>query len=243
VSFNQGALVGPDIFAQVYNARGHRIRLQRRINQRAAGNQGHPAVTGLQGDGFVVAWTRFNKDFTETDVRARRFTNTGAAASREFRVNRGTANSSSRPALAGLPDDGFVIAWQSENRSFDIMAQRYRADGRPAGGEFRLNRHRANSQTDVVLAPVQNGFVAAWGSLEQGAGGSGIFGRIFDLSADPTTPREFRVNTSQAGNQILPSIAGSPDNRNFTVIWEGGEFPNTDIFGQRFLAPPLPPPP
>ncbi|HWS74147.1 MAG TPA: hypothetical protein VN324_03295, partial [Quisquiliibacterium sp.] len=84
----------------------------------------------------------------------------------EFQVNTETFDHQASPAVAALAAGGWVVAWSSYGQDGDEMgvyAQRYAADGRTAGGEFRVNAETDGGQRDVALAGLaQGGFVALW---------------------------------------------------------------------------------
>ena len=64
----------------------------------------------------------------------------------EFRINTVTARAQEMPAIARLADRGFVVVWQSnleDGSEWGIFGQRYKADGKRAGGAFLVNTTRA----------------------------------------------------------------------------------------------------
>jgi Ca2+-binding RTX toxin-like protein len=77
-------------------------------------------------------------------------------------------NSAQNPALAGLADGGFVMAWEvwdQNSGDADVYAQRYDAAGRALGGEFRVNTSIAGAQHNAsVIALWNGGFRVSWES-------------------------------------------------------------------------------
>src|SRR6185295_17546203 len=59
-----------------------------------------------------------------------------------FRVNTYTTGDQQSPRFSILPNGESVAVWtrrQQDNSIFGLFSQRYRADGTPLGGEFRVD--------------------------------------------------------------------------------------------------------
>jgi hypothetical protein len=93
----------------------------------------------------------------------------------EFRVNASTALSQETPAMARLPDGGYVVAWSTRVRGsppsvpvYDagngILAQRFGADGAPVGGEKLIDPLVAGRYGERPRAAALNdgGYIVAW---------------------------------------------------------------------------------
>ncbi len=145
------------------------------------------------------------------------------------------------------PGGNFVVVWQSygsagTDDSYDsIHAQRFSADGAPAGTEFQVNSYTFYRQTepDVVMRPAGD-FVVVWNS-DPAAGDSywSIEGQRFSAIGNPLGS-QFRVNSLTANRQDKAAIAAAPDGR-FVVVWEsrgsgGSDTELMSIQGQRFAA-------
>jgi hypothetical protein len=233
-SFNQFG-IGADVIVRVFDADSRPVGRERRVNSRTRGDQTQPQITAHE-DGFAIAFTSFSEDGNDSEVMARFFNNNARPFGREFQANTETDSFQVLPAITTLPNNRIAIAWQSLGQDGDlggIFGQIFNPHGNRVGREFQLNIHTDNWQENVALAPTQNGFVAAWNSWEQDASGIGIFGRVFDESGQPTKPKDFRINTFQAGDQIVPSIAGSPNGSRVIFFWTSANGqPDTDLYGQ-----------
>ena len=112
-----------------------------------------------------------------------------------------------------------------------------RAQGAPAGPEFRANTYTPGNEFGASVArDAASNFVAVWQSSNQDGSLTGIFGQRYAASGGPLGP-EFRVNTYTTGNQFGPAVATDAAG-NFVVVWtsqlqDGSAF---GIFGQRFAA-------
>jgi hypothetical protein len=137
----------------------------------------------------------------------------------EFRINTYTTGHQmiARPAME--PDGDFVVVWTSDGQDGDFGAfgQRFAASGAPRGGEFRINAYTTGSQDAPAVAVGSRGdFVAVWGSVQDGDGGS-IQGRRYDTAGNPIGG-EFLVNTVTTGYQYRPRVGLASDGR-FVVSW------------------------
>ena len=83
-----------------------------RINVTTNNDQETPSVACLTGGGFVVVWGGKGSG-DNSGVFRDRYGADGVALGGEFLVNTHTANQQKLPAVAALPDGGFLAAWQS----------------------------------------------------------------------------------------------------------------------------------
>jgi hypothetical protein len=67
-----------------------------------------------------------------------------------------------RPALARLPDGGFVVVWADKRESERIRAQRYSLDGTKNGPEFRANTVPGLHRVPMVACLANGNIVIAW---------------------------------------------------------------------------------
>jgi VCBS repeat-containing protein len=110
---------GDGIFAQVFNASGAVVGGQVAVNQFTSSSQFEPMVSATPDGGFLVAWTDFGSNPTETPnqgsgaVIARRFDATGAATTDEFLINVETQSTQNQPALATLANGAIAAIWVS----------------------------------------------------------------------------------------------------------------------------------
>jgi hypothetical protein len=67
-----------------------------------------------------------------------------------------------RPALARLPDGGFVVVWADKRADQRIRAQRYGLDGTKNGPEFRANTVPGLHRVPMVASLANGNIVIAW---------------------------------------------------------------------------------
>lgn len=151
----------------------------------------------------------------------------------DFLVNTTTENYQCCSRIAPLSGGGFVIVWQDTSQTggdtsgFAIRAQRYSADGTPAGNEFLVNTTTENDQFEPAVAALRGGgFVVVWTSRE-GVGHFHIRGRIFNASGQGVggfnhdgapAPGDFQVNEPVNNVNTSPYVAGF-DAGGFVVVW------------------------
>jgi Ca2+-binding RTX toxin-like protein len=158
----------------------------------------------------------------------------------ELQVNTTTANHQTYPHIAALADGGFVVAWTSANQDGSgtgIYAQRYATDGAPLGGEWQVNTTTADYQQLSCIAALADGsFVVSWTSANQDGSDNGIYAQRYAADASPLGD-EWRVNSTTANSQQLPSIAALADG-GFVVTWtsSGQDGSGTGIYAQRYAA-------
>lgn len=179
------------------------------------------------------------------DVYFQRFSASGAPLGEEGVANVARDFNQRTPAIAALPNGGFVITWTTDVPSFsservnssqtrrgaaraDIMGRIFNADGTPAGGEFRVNTTNWPSASPAVSVRDDGGFAIAWTHHLAGTQeGGDIWFRSYDGSGTPQGA-PVRANTRVFGDQFAPSIA-TLGNRHLLVwtsmgqdsSWEG----------------------
>lgn len=134
-------------------------------------------------------------------------------------VNTYTKDSQEGASVAPLAGGGFVVIWRSIDYIYrDVshvgtFGQRYDASDKPVGKEFRINNLRAYSS---VAGLADGGFIVTWtNSLNRDD--SNVYAQRFN-AAGQRQGGAFLVNTTTAGNQYGPSVAGLPDG-GFVFVW------------------------
>lgn len=173
---------------------------------------------------------------------------TPEAAGSEVQVNSYTTDSQQRPAVAVLPDGGFVVVWQGAGSYFgdtgsSIEGQRYASDGSALGGELQVNTYTTSLQRSPVATALPSGeFIVVWHSFGSDNGDSSfssIQGQRFS-SDGSFSGAQFLVNTYTTSLQGDSAIAVDPAG-DFVVVWSsfgssGGDSSYTSVQGQRFTS-------
>jgi hypothetical protein len=201
---------GWEIYAQRYNAAGAPQGGEILVNTTTEGLQIEANVASLADGGFVIAWDFFDQDGSASDVHMQRFDAAGAKQGSETLVNTTTADYQQRPALAVLPDGGYVVTWISLNQDgsgWGVYAQRYDASGVKDGAETLINTTTANDQVFPTVSSLPGGgYVVAWASDGQDGSEYGVYSTRFLPVAESSTPD--LVAASDTGNSQTDNLTG-----------------------------------
>jgi hypothetical protein len=227
------------VFGQRYASTGEPLGPEFRVNT-YTGFQNYPAVASDASGNFVVVWTSAFQDGAVEGVFGQRYDSTGAPLGPEFRVNKFTAFSQDKAAVASDPSGKFVVVWESSEQdgSYDgVFRRRCCSSTGALGPDLRVNTFTTNSQGHPAVASDSSGnFVVIWAGQGVGDGSGGVFGRLFASSGAPLGP-EFRVNTYTTGAEFEPAVAADAFG-NFVVVWTSlhpGLLVH-EVFGQRYSA-------
>lgn len=214
------------------------------VNSFTTCGQLDPAVAVDPNGNFVVVWTSYCQEGSESGVFARTFNSIGAQVSGDLQVNSFTTSYQDDPSVGMDSGGNFVVVWASDLQDgsiYGIFGRRFDLSGSPLGGEFPVNTYTTSSQRrpDVAVDPNGN-FVVVWQSYDQDGSAEGIFGRRFTAGAAPAGV-EFQVNTSTTGYQTRPEVASDPDG-NFVVVWQStfGDGSSYGVFARLFDSAGLP---
>ena len=122
------------IFARRYNAAGTAQGNEFKVNTTTTGDESAPSVgVDLDGD-FVIAWQfyAYGGDSYEYGMFARRYTNSGATAGGEFRIDTATTRTHFDIDLARNEAGKFVASWVMNDLSgggAGIFARRFTSNG------------------------------------------------------------------------------------------------------------------
>lgn len=215
-----GDASGSAVHAQLYAADGSKVGGEFLVNTQTNGSQASPVVTGLSNGGFVVSWQDQNS--TSGDIKAQIYGANGAPVGGEFLINSVTANNQNTPAITGLPNGGFVVAWTNQGSvAPDIKAQVYDANGAKVGSEFLVNSTSANfDQERASIATLSNGdFVVTWNDFR--TGNWEVRGQVFHPGASGATKvgSEFTVDTAYYNSRMVAGVTGLA-NGNFVISFE-----------------------
>lgn len=214
------------------------------INTYTTDYQTFPAI-GCGDDGrFVVVWSSFGQDGSNSGVFGQRFDNSGAQAGSEFQVNEYTPGTQDYPAIGVAADGDFVVVWTSDSQdgySLGIFGQRFSSAGTRTGIEFRVNSYTSGDQSYPAISVSGSGsFVVTWASAGQDGDDLGIFGQRFTSTASESGT-EFRVNSATTGAQGYPAVTMDGAGR-FVIAWssDGQDGDDTGVFAQRFASDGIP---
>jgi len=222
------------VFGQRFNFAGTKVGAEFQVNSYTTGDQAEPAVAANGQGNFVVVWISEAQDGSDDGIFAQRYDSSGAKVGPEFLVNTTTSGGQREPAVAMMPDGGFVVVWEGAH----VYGQRFDAAGAKVGGEFQMGEHPFfNRALPAVATDGAGRFVVVWTSSgDADSYSDAISGQRFDASGGKLGS-EFQVNTYTTGSQAYPKIAMERAG-NFVVAWDSA-FQDGDsigVFAQRFDA-------
>jgi hypothetical protein len=112
------------------------------------------------GIGLVAAWIE-QAPGSAPQVKLRTF-DADTLSGPESQVSTAEVEPLIRPALARLPDNGFVVVWADKRQDERIRAQRYSLDGTKNGPEFRANTAPGLHRVPMVASLTNGNIVIAW---------------------------------------------------------------------------------
>jgi autotransporter passenger strand-loop-strand repeat protein len=214
-----GDTSGSSVKAQLYAADGSKVGGEFLVNTQTTGSQASPVVTSLSNGGFVVSWQDQNS--TNGDIKAQIYSASGAPVGTEFLINSVTANNQNTPAITGLPNGGFVVAWTNQGSSApDVKAQVYNASGAKVGSEFLVNSASVYDQERASIATLSNGdFIVTWNDFR--TGNWEVRGQVFHPTASGASKvgSEFTVDTAFYNSRMVAGVTGLA-NGNFVISFE-----------------------
>jgi len=222
------------LFFHVYSAGGELLTSSAEVGE----NPFSPKVLPQPGGGFLLLWQDDpNLDDDESPVQGfvQRFDGDGNALGARLEAP-SLANRS--PATAPAPDGGFVAMFPKlrEGISYDLLAERYDAEGRSLGNPFLINERPiarlSGSPPFQLSATGSGGFVAVW-ERRPGPGSlaGGFFARRFSLSG--VLGAELAVAEGPVTG--LPDLAALPGG-GFAATWQGEDGDGWGVFARWFDA-------
>jgi hypothetical protein len=203
----------------------------------------NPAVAVLNNSNVVVVFGSFDQagPYTLQDVYGQILSPTGQKVGTNFLINQFTAYNQRTPAVAALPNGGFVVAWVSEQEqaainepgidntngtsagqivlpSVDIFARLYNGSGVAQGGEFLVDTNALNPCANPAVAAAADGsFLVAWSGRDMvnTTNGWDIYARTF--SSAGAGGATALVNTHLPGNQYAPHISAIAGD--YLLVW------------------------
>jgi serralysin len=190
-----------------------------------------PVVVALPGGNFVITWYSADSgDGSGACVRAALFDPNGTPLGPDFIVNTTTSNSQIHPEAVMLADgQHFVITWWtgtnlSGGNGLEVRARVFNVDGTPVAADFLVDAAAGGVTTGSpqVGALADGRFVIVWNDTSAADGGGLVLRAQLYTPTGTLVGGEFIVNSTGAGDQSHPTIAGLPDG-GFAVAWHSND--------------------
>ena len=225
------------IYAQRYDASGNPSGSEFQVNTYVSGGQINASVHSLENGGFIVVWQSFGQDSSEYGIYAQIYDASGNPSGSEFQVNTSVTLDQINPVVTSLKGGDFIIVWQSANQDgsdFGIIAQRFKVDGTPVGGEVIVNTHTDGAQTTPsITALADGGYVIAWHSHSQDGSGPGVYAQRYNADGS-MNGEETPLNEYIFSDHRFPAITSLGNG--FVAAWEskGQDGSSTGVYARIF---------
>lgn len=227
------------IFARRFNANGTAAGDEIRINGTRGGTQTRPAVAMAPDGRAVIVWDGAGTGDSD-GIFFRRLTRTGLLDGGEIKVNTTTAGQQAYADVEMAADGQFVVTWShraADANDWEILAQRFSANGTPQGSEIAVNTTQTNNQIHPSVSVADDGeFVVGWSSLAQDGDSWGAFAQRF-AAAGTKIGTETRLNQTTAGEQRDVRLAISAGGE-FLASWNqrGSSAPGQQLIARAFTG-------
>lgn len=159
-----------------------------------------PAIVETS-QGLVTAWIE-QAPGVPLQVKIRTF-DRDTLSGPESQVSTAEVEPLIRPALARLPDGGFIVVWADKRANERIRAQRYGVDGTKMGPEFRANTVPGLHRVPMVSSLANGNIVIAWRA--RSAAPLLVHLQIFDASGPVGTEQTTTLDVTEAAMTALDS--------------------------------------
>ena len=244
---------GSAIYAQRFDANDNRVGREFLVNTTTAGNQGsggdsvdatHIFDAVLTADGSVyVTWQSDNVDGAGTGIEGI-VIDVDAAFYSEYTVNSTTSGAQTVSSVAGLPDGGAIVVWQSasgDGSGSCIKGQLLDAKGQPVGAEFTVNTTTAGDQLTPQVAALADGtFQVVWSTDSGGHIKSQGYTYSYDgagnVSGVVANGAEYNVDSGTAASKMRVPVITALDDGGYMVVWEASLNGNWVVYGREYDA-------
>jgi len=201
-----------------------------------------PQLAQLVDGSFVMTWYVESTVPGDTEIFFQRFGVDGGPVGSAQQVNADNSVADARQQIAALTDGGWVIVWhtegsQGDGTDFEVMFQRYDAQGNPVGNNTMVNLSDSVDDTSpTILGLPDGGWMIAWEGFPGTNGGDReIVGRRYDSAGVPTGVPT-KLDDPDVGVDALPKLALLNDG-GWILAWQGFPASGTwDVFHKRFDA-------
>ncbi|WP_419905425.1 VCBS domain-containing protein [Kiloniella sp.] len=212
-----------------------------RINTETSADQNDASVTNLSDGGWVVTWVSYGQDGSAHGIFGQAYNADGSRFGGEFQINTETYAPQLSPSVSALSGGGWIVVWESMTNftdyTFDILGQAYKADGSKQDGEFLINTHINQDQTEPSVSGLADGgWIVTWMSDSQDGSGYGVYAQAYNADGTPKGG-EFQVSTETTGSQSLSTVIGL-SNGGWIITWTDQGFGRSaeDVYARVYNA-------
>ncbi|RAK57277.1 hypothetical protein [Phenylobacterium deserti] len=231
-----------NIRAQRFDASGDKLGDEFRVNSTTANAQSDPAVIGLKGGGFVIAWTTVPDAASPIfkDVLSQLFDATGDKVGGEQQNPGGPwPGPHTSASVSALEDGGYVVTINDHQLDVDtpdpdVYGHRYDAAGKLVGEPFLVNAPSSLEERNPSSAGLKDGgLVVVWDLQIDSIHTGKIFVQRLDADGEKVGGEVLLSETAGYLASSGRSVAGLADG-GYVVLWKAEE--SRELFAQRFAA-------
>jgi len=225
----------PDLIWSTVVDRGARVTSDVRAH-RKRWVSGYPAISGFDGDDWIILWTDFYAiDGSEQGILGRRLRTDLRPAGDVFTINSTTEGRQIDPHVATAVTGRHFAVWSDQGNfeKADIRARILESSGAPLGNEIVVAESTGTGTLGARVAAIHDRFLVTW-SARDSEGDFEIYFRSYDDNGSAGSL--VRANRLTGGNQIYPDVAICADGR-FLIVWKSTSARterNGGIYGQWF---------
>ncbi len=215
-----------DISARLFTNAGAASGSDITVNDSTSGFQGYPAVAMDSAGNHVIVWQSNGTDGDGNGIFAKVYDNSGNVTVNQFQVNTTAAGNQQEPSVGMDGDGNFVISWSSwdaTNNVYQVMAQRFAANGTAQGSEFAVSDSATISHDHSHVAMTQEGtFVIGYSSFSADGEQHGVYVQAYKTDGTANGAPTL-VNTETASFQHMSHMAWSRDSLSAMIAWQSGD--------------------
>lgn len=146
-------------------------------------------------------------------------------------VNQTNTGYQVNPSVSYLTSGGYMLVWNSQDDpsalNFDVIGQRYLADGTRYGINFKVNNIISGNQSYPTVAGNRtynsNHYIVAWASQNASTGLYNVYYQIYHNNT-PIRAYDIQLDSSNpaTSNQKFPRVAGLY-NGNYVITWSADD--------------------
>jgi len=190
------------------------------VNTTTTNEQSAPAITSLEGGGWLIAWQSFTEpadgDTVTNGIYMQIYAEDGSKVGEETHVNTSTAGAQTLPSITGLEGGGFLAMWTDSSNSSSRF-QLFDASGQAIGSEQTLTNQTG---TISAIARTGGGFTLAYEAQNANPDRDVVI-QNFDGTGQNLDSAD-TVSLDDIGNQSRPLIS-SLDDGGSVVVWNSDD--------------------
>ncbi len=211
-----------EVYSRIFDGNGTALTGDIHVNTHTDNFQGYTTVIGLADNSYVVTWTSYDQDETNTyGIYAQRFASDGTTIGAETQVNTVTVGDQVFPDGVALSDGGYVIVWSGASGSgYTSHGQRFDATGAPVGVEFETSGIASDLYTaPAVAATADGGFIITWRNTSATTDAVTVFAQRY-AATGVATGGPITVAAVHGDHRLVGGSA--PDYQSVAVLSDGG---------------------